>query len=131
MEKTYIKGTWQRQRAFSPAVIVEGSARTIWVAGHTGQRDDQGNSLAGDFAAQCRQTFRNIERTLAEAGASLSDIVTMTVFLTDARYTTAMTEIRAEIFGDNFPASAALTVTGFADPAMLIEIQCAAMRAPD
>jgi 2-iminobutanoate/2-iminopropanoate deaminase len=34
-----------------------------------------------------------------------------------------MTEIRSEIFGENFPASAAITVTGFADPSMLIEIQ--------
>ena len=57
-------------------------------AGHTGQVDDTGKTLAGDFDAQCRQTFRNIERTLAEAGAKLADIVTMTVFLIDARYTT-------------------------------------------
>jgi 2-iminobutanoate/2-iminopropanoate deaminase len=34
-----------------------------------------------------------------------------------------MTEIRSEILGKDFPASAAITVTGFADPAMLIEIQ--------
>jgi enamine deaminase RidA (YjgF/YER057c/UK114 family) len=45
------------------------------------------------------------------------------VFLSDARHTTRMTEIRAEIFGQDFPASAAITVTGFADPAMLVEIQ--------
>ena len=47
----------------------------------------------------------------------------MTVFLADSRYTTRMTEIRTEIFGEDFPASAAITVTGFADPSMLIEIQ--------
>ena len=34
-----------------------------------------------------------------------------------------MTEIRDEIFGKDFPASAALTVTGFAKPEILIEIQ--------
>ena len=39
------------------------------------------------------------------------------------RHTTAMTEIRDEIFGKDFPASAALTVTGFAQPEILIEIQ--------
>jgi 2-iminobutanoate/2-iminopropanoate deaminase len=50
-------------------------------------------------------------------------MVTMTVFLADARYTTRMTEIRTEIFGQDFPASAAITVRGFADPAMMIEIQ--------
>jgi 2-iminobutanoate/2-iminopropanoate deaminase len=123
MNKTFVRGTWQKKRAFSPAVITQGAGRVIWVAGHTGQVDDAGKSLAGDFDAQCRQTFRNIEHTLAEAGAKLSDIVTMTVFLIDARYTTRMTEIRTEIFGADFPASAAITVAGFADPSMLIEIQ--------
>jgi 2-iminobutanoate/2-iminopropanoate deaminase len=123
MKKTFVRGTWQQKRAFSPAVITEGAQTMVWVAGHTGQTADDGRSLTGDFDAQCRQTFRNIEKTLAEAGARLADLVTVTVFLSDPRHTTRMTEIRAEIFGKDFPASAAITVTGFADPAMLIEIQ--------
>ena len=123
MQKSFVRGTWQQKRAFSPCVIAQGAGRTIYIAGHTGQTDDSGKSLAGDFDAQFHQTFRNIEKTLAEAGAKLSDMVTMTVFLIDARYTTRMTEIRTEIFGRDFPASAAITVAGFADPSMLIEIQ--------
>lgn len=126
MEKSYVRGTWQKTRAFSPAVITRGGT-AIWLAGHTGQKDDAGNPLAGDFDAQMRQTFRNLEATLAEAGGSLKDIVTMTVFLVDVRHTTRMTELRTEIFGSDFPASAAITVTGFADPAMLIEIQAVAV----
>ena len=122
MKKSFVRGTWQKSRAYSPAVITEGG-KVIWIAGHTGQRDAAGNSLAGDFDAQTRQTFKNIDATLWEAGASLKDMVTMTVFLLDSRYTTRMTEIRAEIFGEDFPASAAITVKGFADPTMLIEIQ--------
>jgi 2-iminobutanoate/2-iminopropanoate deaminase len=123
MKKTFVRGTWQQKRAFSPAVITEGAQKIVWVAGHTGQTADDGRSLAGDFDAQCRQTFRNVETTLAEAGAKLADLVTVTVFLSDPRHTTRMTEIRTEIFGKDFPASAAITVTGFADPTMLIEIQ--------
>lgn len=123
MKKTFYRGTWQQKRAFSPAVITEGAGRIIWLAGHTGQVDDAGGSLAGDFEAQCRQTFRNLEKTLAESGARLSDMVTMTVFLIDTRHTTRMTELRTEIFGNDFPASAAITVAGFADPAMMVEIQ--------
>jgi len=122
MKKTYVRGTWQKSRAFSPAIITEGG-KIVWVAGHTGQKDDQGNSLAGNFDAQAYQTFRNIEVTLKEAGAALKDLVTVTVFLADARNTTRMTEIRTELLGADFPASAAITVTGFADPTMLIEIQ--------
>jgi len=97
--------------------------KIVWIAGHTGQKDDAGKSLAGDFRAQTYQTFRNIGTTLNGAGASLKDIVTMTVFMTDARNTTKMTEIRTEIFGSDYPASAAITVAGFADPDMLIEIE--------
>jgi 2-iminobutanoate/2-iminopropanoate deaminase len=122
MKKTFVRGTWQKSRAFSPAIVTEGG-RIVWIAGHTGQKDSDGKSLAGDFEAQTYQTFRNIEATLQEAGATLKDIVTMTVFLTDPRHTTRMTEIRTELFGSDFPASAAITVTGFADPTMLIEIQ--------
>src|SRR6202790_5684341 len=114
MQKSFVRGTWQQKRAYSPAVITEGTAKTIWVAGHTGAVDDAGKSLAGDFDAQCRQTFRNIEKTLAEVGAKLADLVTMTVFLIDARHTTRMTELRTEIFGKDFPASAAITAAGFA-----------------
>ena len=123
MKRSYIRGTWQPKRAFSPAVITEGAPKIIWLAGHTGQTADDGRSLAGDFEGQCRQTFRNLEKTLADTGAKLTDLVTMTVFLSDSRHTTRMTEIRAEIFGKDFPASAAITVTGFADSTMLIEIQ--------
>src|SRR5215470_15384321 len=128
MKKSFVRGTWQVKRAFSPAVIAEGAGRTIYIAGHTGQTDDAGKSLAGDFDAQFRQVFRNIEKTLAEAGARLSDMVTMTVFLIDARHTTRMTEIRREIFKADFPASAAITVAGFADPNMMIEIQGVAVH---
>jgi enamine deaminase RidA (YjgF/YER057c/UK114 family) len=95
------------------------------VAGHTGAVDDAGESLAGDFDAQCRQTFRNIEKTLVEAGARLSDIVTMTVLLIDTRYTTRISEVRTEI-GKDFPASTAITVAGLAQPEMMIEVRCVA-----
>jgi 2-iminobutanoate/2-iminopropanoate deaminase len=126
MKKSFVGTARTAKRAYSPAVITEGG-KTIWVAGHTGAVDDTGKSLAGDFDAQCRQTFRNIEKTLAEAGAKLADLVTMTVFLIDARHTTRMTELRNEIFGKDFPASAAITVAGFALPEMMIEIQCVAV----
>ena len=127
MKKSFVRGTWQVKRAFSPCVITEGTGRTIYIAGHTGQTDDTGKSLAGDFDAQFKQTFRNIEKTLAEAGCTLADLVTMTVFLIDARHTTRMTELRTEILGRDFPASAAITVGGFADPSMMIEIQAVAV----
>src|SRR5271169_5525514 len=129
MQKSFVRGTYPEQRAYSRIVITEGNAKTLWLAGHTGAVDDSGKSLAGDFDAQCRQTFRNIEKTLAGAGAKLADLVTMTVFLIDARHTTRMTELRTGIFGKDFPCSAAITVAGFAAPEMMIEIQGVAVIA--
>lgn len=128
MEKQYVEGTWEKNRAFSPAVIVAGG-KMVFVAGHGGQVDDQGKSLAGDFAAQTRQTFKNLEKTLAEAAASLNDLVTMTVFITDSRYGQAFTDIRKELFKDKFPASALITCDGLARPDMLVEVQGIAMIA--
>jgi enamine deaminase RidA (YjgF/YER057c/UK114 family) len=126
VKKSFVRGARAETRAYSPAVITEGG-KIIWLAGHTGAVDDAGKSLAGDFDAQVRQTFSNIEKTLAEAGGRLSDIVTMTVFLIDARLTTRMTELRHEIFGKDFAASAAITVAGFAQPEMMLEIQSVAV----
>ena len=127
-KREFVTTDFAQGNAYSQAVVTQGG-RTIWLAGHTGAVDDAGKSLAGDFDAQCRQTFRNIEKTLAEAGAKLADLVTMAVFLIDARYTTRMTELRTEIFGKDYAASAAITVQGFAVPEMMIEIQCVAVIA--
>ena len=129
MEKSFVTGAWQQTRAFSPAVVTKGEQTIVWVAGHTGAATDDGGSLAGDFDAQFSQTFRNIEKTLTQCGCKLADIVTMTVFLNDVRHTTRMTELRTQLFGDNFPASAAITVSGFARPDIMLEIQCIAVRA--
>ena len=126
MERRHIEGTWQKKRAFSPAVVVQGGTM-IFVAGHAGQEDDNGKSLAGDFEAQTRQTFKNLEKTLRQAGGSLKDLVTMTVFIIDSRYGNQFTDLRGEILKDNFPASALITCDGLARTDMMVEIQGIAM----
>jgi 2-iminobutanoate/2-iminopropanoate deaminase len=129
VERTFVRGTWQQKRSFSPAVITKGAQTIVWVAGHTGAETEDGRSLAGDFDAQFHQTFNNIAKTLADANCTLKDVVTMTVFLIDARYSTRMTELRAQLFGSNFPASAAITVSGFARPEIMLEVQRVAVTA--
>jgi 2-iminobutanoate/2-iminopropanoate deaminase len=129
MEKEFYPGTWQQQRAFSPAVATRGG-RTIWVAGHGATHDAAGKPLDGDFEGQARQVFANLAATLERAGSKLADIVTMTVFIIDARYGDRLVEIRKTFFPDaQFPASALITVAGFANPAMMVEIQCVAVVA--
>jgi 2-iminobutanoate/2-iminopropanoate deaminase len=121
MARKHTKGTWQVARSFSPTVSTTGG-RTIWCAGHGCTHDDEGRSLAGNFEAQVHQSFKNIERSLAEAGAKLSDIVTMTVYIIDVRHGDRFVELRSKYFQSDFPASALITVAGFAKPEMMIEI---------
>jgi 2-iminobutanoate/2-iminopropanoate deaminase len=118
----YIKGERPQQRGYSLAVITEGG-KTVWLGGQIATVDDTGKSLAGDFEGQVRQIFKLIDATLQKAGGKLSNMVQMTVFITDVRYGDRLTEIRREIFGDNFPGSALITVTALADPNAKIEIQ--------
>ena len=95
----------------------------MWLAGQTATVDDSGKSLASDFDGQVRQVFKLLGATIEKAGGKLSDMVQMTVFITDVRNGDRLTQIRKEIFGDNFPGSALITITAFAHPDAKIEIQ--------
>lgn len=117
------KNERQAARAFSPGVITEGG-RIVWLAGQAALTDDQGKSLAGNFEAQARQIFHLIDQTLSKAGGGVANLVTMTVFISDPRNGDRLTEIRKEVFKDgNYPGSALITVSNFAVPGILIEIQ--------
>jgi 2-iminobutanoate/2-iminopropanoate deaminase len=120
----YLEGTAvQKDRAFSPAVITRGG-RIIWLAGQTTTVDLNGKSLVGDFEGQARTDFALIDRTLKRSGGSLQNLVTMTVFINDPRNGDQFVKLRHEMFLDGkFPASALITVSNFAQPGILIEIQ--------
>jgi 2-iminobutanoate/2-iminopropanoate deaminase len=126
--KRFIKHESSERSGYSQAVVTQGG-RTIWLAGHTGAVDASGKSLAGDLDAQVRAVFAAMEATLAEAGGKLSDMVTMTVFLTDPRNHRRFTELRREILGRDFPASAAIGISHLANPNALLEIQGVAVLA--
>jgi 2-iminobutanoate/2-iminopropanoate deaminase len=120
----YLEGTArQKSRAYSPAVITEGG-RTVWLAGQLALADAEGRSLSGNFEGQVREVFRLLDLTLKRTGGKLSDMVTMTVFINDPRNGDRFVELRREYFPDaHFPASALITVSNFAAPGVLLEIQ--------
>lgn len=123
--KQFIKNAHAQQNAYSQAVVTTGG-KTVWLAGQTGAVDDSG-ILINDFEGQVRQIFHAFGLTLAQAGAKLSDIVYMTVFLKDIRFAQSFLAIRKETLGDNFPASAVIHITGLATPLTLIEVQAVAV----
>jgi enamine deaminase RidA (YjgF/YER057c/UK114 family) len=112
----YAPDALAQQRAFSRAVTTEGG-KTIWLGGQTGSPEK-------NFDGQVREIFAELDKTIkAVGGGGLTDMVTMTVFITDVRNGDRLTEIRKEIFKNCFPASALITVTGLARPGLLLEIQ--------
>jgi len=118
MTKTYLKRETAQARAYSQAVITEGG-KIIWLAGQTAGT----GAAAGDFDGQVREVFSRLAKTLEEAGGALRDMVTMTVFITDARNGDRFVALRKQAFKDCYPASALITVTGLAVPGLLVEVQ--------
>jgi enamine deaminase RidA (YjgF/YER057c/UK114 family) len=115
-KECYAPDAVSQARAFSRAVITEGG-KTLWLGGQTGSPEK-------NFEGQARDIFAALDKTIkANGGSGIKDMVTMTVFIVDVRNGDRLTEIRKEIFGDCFPASALITVTGLARSGLLIEIQ--------
>jgi enamine deaminase RidA (YjgF/YER057c/UK114 family) len=104
--------------------VVTSGGKIIWLAGQTGLQDANGKSYPGDFQAQARNALQLMDRTLKREGGSLRNVVTMTVFINDPRNGDQLVKLRQEFFPDGkFPASTLITVSDFAQPGMLIEIQ--------
>ena len=126
MPKEYFRGDAEDVRSYSPAVKATGGA-TIYLAGVGATADASGKSLAGDFEGQVRATFERIRATLARAGGTLDDIVTMTVFIKDMQYGSHFTQIRSEYFNIGFPCSALIGIDSLARAEMMVEVQAIAM----
>ncbi len=116
---------WHEARAFSSAVKVTGGS-LVFLAGMSPV--DVHRELVGvaDFDAQVEQVWENMRLALEKAGGTLSDVVSMTVFLTDMRHGNRFIELRERKFGKDFPASALIGIDHLAVPGMLIEIQAIA-----
>ena len=126
MSREFFKGEKEESRAYSRAVKVTGGT-TIYLAGVGAPVDAEGNSLAGNFTAQVHRMWARIRENLALAGGTLDDIVTMTVFITDARFGDEFVDIRKQYFRKGFPCSALITVHALARPEMLVEVQAIAV----
>lgn len=116
--------TVREPRGYSHAVR---AGNTIYLAGQVGIAPN--GQLAGDggFEAQAVEAFENLRRVLEAAGASLADVVKVTVLLVDRDTAPQWREIRGRYFRENLPASTLIIVAGLADPRFLIEIDAVAV----
>ena len=73
------------------------------------------------------QVFKNVERALTSAGASLRDVVRTRMFVTDISQWEAVGRAHGEFFREVRPAATMVEVTKLIDPDMMVEIEVEAL----
>lgn len=105
---------------YSPAVR---AGNLVFVSGQV-PRDPVSGALVGDdVATQTRQTLSNLRRVLEQCGASLADVVSVTVYLADADDWGAMNTVYSETFHAPYPSR---TTVGAELRGVLVEISAVA-----
>jgi reactive intermediate/imine deaminase len=95
----------------------------LFVSGLTAH-NGEGKLVGGaDAAAQTRQILANLKLVLDVAGATMADVLKVTVFLTDINDRAAINPVRQEFFGAAKPASTLIEVSKLALPEMKVEIE--------
>jgi 2-iminobutanoate/2-iminopropanoate deaminase len=91
--------------AYSPAVR---AGDFVFISGQV-PRDPRTGALGGDdVASQVRQTLANVKGALAAAGATLDDVVSVTVYLADVDDWTKFNDVYKEIFRPPYPTRTAI-----------------------
>jgi len=108
------------------------AGNTVFLGGQTAM-DVDGRIVPGDIVDQFRQSFSNVLTTLAEAGGVPSDLVSVTIYLTDVddyqAHGRRIGEVWRELAGAVYPAMAGIGVTRLWQREALIEIQGVAVIA--
>ncbi|MBO6949590.1 MAG: RidA family protein [Rhodospirillales bacterium] len=114
---------FEKKIGYSRAVV---DGEFVFVSGTTGF-DYQAGTISDDPAEQTRQTLKNIEAALKEAGATFADVVRANYIITNAEDWPSIYPVLGETFGDIRPASTAI-IAGLVDPRMKVEIEVAAIK---
>ena len=123
-----IKRLYPTGRGFSDVVIASGQ-RHIFISGQVAF-DGTGVVGKGDIAAQTEQVMKNITRALKASGASVDDLVKITIFVVD--YTPEKRDLiqsvrDRHIPADGGPASTLIGVSRLVSDEFLIEIEAQAI----
>jgi enamine deaminase RidA (YjgF/YER057c/UK114 family) len=114
----------------SPFEKVAGYSRAVldgdfvFVSGTTGY-DYATMTMPEDVETQARNAFATIEKALAEAGASFSDVVQTRYYLTDPADAEALFRVTGAILSEIRPANT-LIICGLLKPDMKVEIEVTA-----
>lgn len=110
--------TWH----FAEATAV---GRTIWVSGQRGF--DERDQISKDPTIQARVAFRQLERTLRDAGATMDDIVCLTTYHTNMADVDAFRGVKDEFIRAPYPSWTVLGVNALATAEMVVEIAAIAV----
>ena len=94
----------------------------VHVSGTTAIGEDGDLIGVDDVHGQAVQVLHNIELALAQAGATMADVVRTRIYLTNIDHWQRVAEAHSEAFGEIRPASTMVEVSRFVDPRMLVEI---------
>ena len=120
---------WEKEYGYAQAVKVED---TIYLSGQV-SHDDRGNIVGlRDMEAQMRQAYANIQKVLAQYGATMDNVVEEVLFVTDMDTAfAAAVKCRQEVFsGTPVVASTIVQIQRLAFPELMIEIRCVAKLEP-
>ena len=115
---------WEPVVGYARAVRV---GTQVYVAGTTATGADGSVVGPGDLYAQTKRALAIIEAALAEAGASMRDVVRTRMFVTDISRWEEAGRAHGEVFGEIRPATTMVEVSRLIDAAMLIEIEADAV----
>ena len=102
------------------------AGNTLYISGQVPIVPETGEFAGADIKTQTKQALNNIKAILAEAGAEMSDLVKMTVFLKDMADFAAMNEVYATFFTGIHPTRATVQVVALPKDA-LVEIDAIAV----
>jgi len=108
---------------YSQVCEVSNSTRLAFVSGQIPQSAD--GTVPSDFESQARLAWRNVEAQLRAVDMSLANIVKVTTYLSDRRYSGENRDIRNQVLGDISPALTVI-IAGIFDSAWLLEIEVVA-----
>jgi 2-iminobutanoate/2-iminopropanoate deaminase len=108
---------------YSQVCEITNPTRWAYVSGQIPHAAD--GVVPADFASQARLVWSNVEAQLRAVDMSLANVVKVTTFLSDRRYSSENRDIRNEVLGDISPALTVI-IAGIFDSAWLLEIEVVA-----
>ena len=105
-------------------VVTSPPGKMIFISGRGGVAKD--GTMPADFATQATNTFEDLKRCLALAGATFKDVVKINYFVKDLSNTAELRRIRAQYLNMDAPPAATLVQAGLGD-GMLLEVEAVAM----